>query len=226
MPSFGKVLRFQYERDMAIQCSFLLLLLSSLAKEKNATFWSVPKTRARAQHLLCKHLLQLATLLQHESKERLLTKQGPPHPLHSQSCSPWWVCVHLRSWSCLPSGSILPETGVFSLPLAMGLCTMIRIWGREKILFQLGCLCANISFRAIWGKSSLHWNTQLEVVVCVSTMLRWYPLKIQNWGTFLHLLVLYWQLCMGWKPILVWQIDIFCLVPRAWSSSLLYPPKK
>lgn len=39
MPSFGEVLRFQNEREMAIQCSFLLLLLSSLvvAKEKNAT---------------------------------------------------------------------------------------------------------------------------------------------------------------------------------------------
>lgn len=96
---------------------------------KNATLWSVALTRARAQHLLCKRLLhlQLATLLWHGSKEGLLMKQGPIHPLCSESCSLWWICVQTRVWSCLPSSSILPETSVFFLPLAMGLCAMIRI---------------------------------------------------------------------------------------------------
>lgn len=111
-----------------------------------------------------------------------------PHPHHSQSCSLWWVCVQPMAWSCLVGVSILPETSVFSLPLAMGSCAMIRICREgRKILFLLGCLCAKVSFRAEWDKNSLHWNAQPEVVVCVSTVLRWYSLKIQNWGAFLHL---------------------------------------
>lgn len=42
-PSLGEMLRFQNEREMAIQCSFLLLLQSSLvvAKEKNDTLCSL-----------------------------------------------------------------------------------------------------------------------------------------------------------------------------------------
>lgn len=144
--------------------------------------------------------------------------QGPPHPLRIQSCSLWWVCSQPRAWSCLCSAGILPETGVFSLLLAV---QWFRFAGKGRgILLQLGCLCANVSFRAVWDEQR-YWNAQPGVVVCFN--LRWYPLKAQNWGTASHLPVRPWQLCMGRKPIPLGQRDVFCLVLWVWSSSLIYP---
>lgn len=143
-------------------------------KEKNDTLCSL--NQARAQHLLCKHLLQLqlSTLLQHRGEEGVLREQGQPHPLHSQCCSPWLDPASLVWVFC--------QNQLFSLCHCLWDC--VQWWGfagrEEKILFQLGCLCANVSFRAAWDKSSLHWNAQPEVVVSVSTVLRWCPLKIQT----------------------------------------------
>lgn len=79
--------------------------------------------------------------------------QGPPHPLRIQSCSLWWVCSQPRAWSCLCSAGILPETGVFSLLLAV---QWFRFAGKG-ILLQWGCLCANVSFRAVWDEQR-DWN--------------------------------------------------------------------